>query len=64
MRSRARIVAVLTLGTLGLAACAGRGASAPQSPSPAQSLPPVASAADFDPATFSHPTEVTNPWFP
>ena len=64
MRSTARIVAVVTLGTLGLAACAGRGANAPQSPSAAQSLPPVASAADFDPATFSHPTEVTNPWFP
>ena len=64
MRSTARIVAVVTLGTLGLAACAGRGASAPQSPSAAQSLPPVASAADFDPATFTHPTEVTNPWFP
>ena len=64
MRSTARIVAVVTLGTLGLAACAGRGTSAPQSPSAAQSLPPVVSAADFDPATFTHPTEVTNPWFP
>ncbi len=64
MRSTARIVAVVTLGTLALAACAGRGASAPQSPSAAQSLPPVASEAEFDPATFSHPTEVTNPWFP
>ena len=64
MRSTARIVAVVTLGTLGLAACAGRGTSAPQSPSAAQSLPPVVSAADFDPANFTHPTEVTNPWFP
>jgi hypothetical protein len=64
MRSTARIVAVVTLGTLGLAACAGRGAGAPQSPSAAQSLPPVVSAAEFDPATFTHPTEVTNPWFP
>jgi hypothetical protein len=26
--------------------------------------PPFATDADFDPAHFSHPTEVTNPWFP
>jgi hypothetical protein len=59
-----------TVFALGLVACGGgEGASPARSPSPnpsapAQSLPPVASAADFDPANFSHPTEVTNPWFP
>ena len=62
MRSAPRIVAVVV--TLGLAACGARGAGAPQRPSAAQSLPPVATDAEFDRASFTHPTEVTNPWFP
>jgi hypothetical protein len=67
---RVRITAILAVATaLGVSGCGGEGASPARSPSPnpsapAQSLPPVASAADFDPANFSHPTEVTNPWFP
>ena len=62
MRSAARIVALVV--TLGLAGCGARGASAPRSPSAAQSPPPVATDADFDQANFTHPTEVANPWFP
>ena len=62
MRSAARIVALVV--TLGLAGCGARGASAPRSPSAAQSLPPVTTDADFDQANFTHPTEVRNPWFP
>jgi hypothetical protein len=61
---RSRMVTALIVSAFGLAACAGQGTSAPQSPSADQSLPPVASAADFDPARFTRPTEVTNPWFP
>lgn len=61
---RSRSIALIVAAALALAACAGRGASGPGSPSATQSLPPVASASAFDPATFTRPTEVTNPWFP
>ena len=59
-----RSIALMVCAALGLAACAGQGASDPQGPEATQGVPPVASAADFDPANFTRPTEVTNPWFP
>jgi hypothetical protein len=37
---------------------------APASVTPTPTPPPVASAGDFDPAHFTNPTVVTNPWFP
>jgi hypothetical protein len=65
MDARARAVSVvLAVGALGLAGCGDQDAGAPKSPSAGQSLPPVASDADFDPTNFTDPTDVTNQWFP
>jgi hypothetical protein len=50
----------VALVAIGVSACGGDTAGRRAEPSP----PPFASAADFDPANFSHPTEVTNEWFP
>jgi hypothetical protein len=55
------ISVVLSVSAL-LSACGDKGSS--PDPGPASSPPPFASDADFDPANFSNPTEVTNPWFP
>ena len=44
----------------------GAGASpspSPPSVAPSSTVPPVASDTDFDPANFSNPTQVTNPYF-
>lgn len=46
-------------------ACGSNGASpGPSSVVPSSTPPPVTSDADFDPANFSNPTHVTNPYFP
>lgn len=59
-----RLIAVgIWLAALGLAGCSG-GSPAPDPPERGSSPPPVAKASDFDQASFTHPTEVTNPWFP
>jgi hypothetical protein len=63
-------IAVVALSLLmpGATACGGDGTNpaddAPPASAPSPSLPRVASDADFDPANFSDPTTVTNPWFP
>jgi len=54
------VVAAVSVSMLGASACGEESSRS----SPASSPPPFASQADFDPANFSHPTEVTNPWFP
>jgi hypothetical protein len=64
---RSRMITLLgvavAVAVLGASACAGNGPSR-TSVASTSGLPPVASDADFDPANFSNPTEVTNPWFP
>ena len=54
---------------LAASACSSNGTGAIASPSPpsvapSSTVPPVASDTDFDPANFSNPTQVTNPYFP
>jgi hypothetical protein len=61
-RSRTVVAFALAIAMLGASAC-GDERSSP-GPVQASSPPPPASADDFDPANFTHPTEVTNPWFP
>jgi hypothetical protein len=66
-------VLAVSMSMLGASACggggdspspAGDGSPSAASGTPTSSLPPVASDADFDPAHFSNPTQVTNAWFP
>lgn len=56
-------VLIIAMSTLGASTC-GDERPGPDPGPVDSSLPPVASGTDFDPANFSHPTEVTNPWFP
>jgi hypothetical protein len=66
---RARILPLIAAASIIVVSACGEGSSSSgaaesQSPSAAQGPPPPAKASDFDPANFSRPTEVTNPWFP
>jgi len=63
MRRSRMIAALAVMLALGASACVGEGSTQP-SVAPTSSLPPLARDSDFDPANFSAPTEVTNPWFP
>ncbi len=62
--------ACVSLLVLLASACSGSAPSPPgtsaasTSPTASTTPPPVASDADFDPANFSNPTQVTNPYFP
>ena len=49
---------------LAASACRSNGPGPAGAASTSSSPPPVASDADFDPANFSNPTEVTNPYLP
>ena len=62
-RSRIAVVLALSMSLFVLPACGDQGVGGTRT-EPASGLPPVASDADFDPANFTHPTQVTNPWFP
>ena len=62
-RSRITVVLALSMSLFVLPACGDKGGGGTRT-EPASGLPPVASDADFDPANFTHPTRVTNPWFP
>lgn len=53
----------LSCAALATTAC-GHDAPSPPAAAPTSSPPPVASDTDFDPANFSNPTAVTNPYFP
>lgn len=65
MTRRSRVPALLIASILAVSAAAcQRGDASEASVAATSSLPPVASDADFDPANFSDPTNVTNPWFP
>ena len=61
--SRMTVLLAVSVSLVVLSACGDR-AGGGTSTEPVSSLPPVASDEDFDPANFSHPTQVTNPWFP
>lgn len=60
-----RLIVRLAASVLAIAAsaCAGNGPNPAGTPPPS-TPPPVTNDADFDPANFSDPTEVTNPYFP
>jgi len=62
---RLHVIAVLAVSIwfLGVSACTEDG-PAPAGVRPTPTPPPVASDRDLDPAHFTNPTEVTNPWFP
>jgi hypothetical protein len=64
MRSVRTIAVLVSLSALVVPACADPSGSGTQSLSAPGTLPPVASDVDFDQANFTHPTDVTNPWFP
>lgn len=60
LRPRTTLVLVTVTVVLGASACG----DAKRSPAAESHAPAFARASDFDPASFSHPTDVTNPWFP
>lgn len=56
------MVGLVVLFAVGVSGCADRDPT--RTGGAVSSLPPVASDVDFDPANFSRPIDVTNPWFP
>ena len=56
---------IVTVLALAATACGHKGSGfSPSSAAPSPTPPPVTSDADFDPANFTNPTQVTNPYFP
>jgi uncharacterized protein YbaA (DUF1428 family) len=56
-------VVALSMSLLGASSCTDN-STGPVGVAPGTSVPPVASDEDFDPTNFTHPTEITNPYFP
>jgi hypothetical protein len=61
--SRMTVLLAVSISLFVLSACSDKSGGGSNT-EPVSSLPPAASDEDFDPANFSHPTQVTNPWFP
>jgi hypothetical protein len=71
LRCAAAVLAAAVVPGAGIAACGGKDSGAATSdrtataPTPAVAAPgPPATARDFDPRNFTHPTRVDNPWTP